>query len=38
MKRFYDDQETIARWRYAFGFISVCVLWAVVFVLASGIL
>jgi len=37
-QKFMDDEQTIARWGYAFGFTSVCLLWAVVIIVASGIL
>lgn len=38
MRYLMDDAETIQRWRHGFGYAAVCLLWAVAFVLASGIL
>ena len=37
-QRFMDDEETIRKWGYVFGFVATCVLWAVVITVASGIL
>lgn len=33
-----DDYETIQRWGRGVGYVTVVILWAVAFVIASGIL
>jgi len=39
MKRFfYDDAETIEKWRYIVGFVGMALLWGIALTVASGIL
>lgn len=38
MRNFRDDAETIQRWQHGCGYVAVVILWAIAFILASGIL
>lgn len=38
MKYLMDDAETVQKWGRRVGYVAVVVLWAVAFVMASGIL
>jgi len=38
MRFLMDDEQTIRKWGYAFGFVGTCLLWAVLIVVVSGIL